>query len=148
MKRLLSIVLFCACVMFSRGQVVIDGIEYTLCPYSNYTAYIGSVANDKLHTGHISIPSSVYYEGKKYTVDLICSFAFQDCTSLTSISIPNSVRIGDGLFSDCTSLTSISLPNSIKEIGSFMFKDCTALNSVNIPTSVTKIGKHAFTNSI
>lgn len=142
MKRLLSIVLFCACVMFSRGEVI-DGINYLL----DRVDYTASVISGGTYIGSISIPSSVYYEGKKYAVDLICSSAFRDCTSLTSISIPNSVRIGDGLFSGCTSLTSISLPNSIKEIGSFMFCNCTSLNSVNIPTSVTKIGKYAFANS-
>ena len=41
-----------------------------------------------------------------------------DCTSLTSVTIPNSVTsIGDNAFSDCTSLTSVTIPNSVTSIG-------------------------------
>ena len=40
------------------------------------------------------------------------------CTSLTSVTIPNSVTsIGDEAFHDCTSLTSVTIPNSVTSIG-------------------------------
>ena len=73
----------------------------------------------------------------------IDDFAFQDCYSLTSISIPNSVTyIGNHAFSSC-SLTSISIPNSVTYIGDYAFFAC-SLKSVTISNSVTSIGEGAF----
>ena len=71
--------------------------------------------------------------------------AFSNCTSLTSIIIPDSVTsIGDGAFSDCTSLTSIIIPDSVTSIGDSAFLYCTGLTSVTIGDGVTSIGVYAF----
>ncbi len=70
---------------------------------------------------------------------------FSGCTSLTSITIPNSVtRIGEGAFNGCSSLTSVTIPNSVTRIGSYAFKGCSSLTSVTIPNSATSIGWEAF----
>ena len=71
--------------------------------------------------------------------------AFFDCTSLTNVTIPNSVTsIGVGAFQSCTSLTSVTIPNSVTSIGDNAFLGCTSLTSVTIPNSVTSIGVGAF----
>ena len=71
--------------------------------------------------------------------------AFFDCTSLTSVVIPNSVTsIGDAAFSNCTGLTSVVIPNSVTSIGDYAFSNCTGLTSVTIPKSVTNIGGGLF----
>ena len=71
--------------------------------------------------------------------------AFEYCTSLTSVTIPDSVTtIGDGAFEQCASLTSVTIPDSVTEIGSDAFMFCTSLTSVTIPDSVTEIGEGAF----
>ncbi len=71
--------------------------------------------------------------------------AFNGCTSLTSITIPNSVTsIGYNAFNGCTSLTSITIPNSVTSIGSYAFNGCTSLTSITIPEGVTSIGSSAF----
>ena len=44
----------------------------------------------------------------------------------------------------CTSLKSVTIPNSVTSIGYYAFADCTSLKSVNIPDSVTSIGDYAF----
>ena len=73
--------------------------------------------------------------------------AFEDCTSLTSITIPNSVTsIGGYAFAYCSSLTSITIPNSVTSIGYRAFYKCTSLTSITIPDSVTSIGRLAFRN--
>jgi hypothetical protein len=59
----------------------------------------------------------------------IANGAFAWCTSLTSVTIPNSVISIGGAFSGCTSLTSITIPNSVTSIES-SFHDCTKLTSV------------------
>ena len=92
-----------------------------------------------------AIPSTVTYNGTTYSVTEIGSYAFYDCSSLTSITIPNSVTsIGGRAFSDCSSLTSITIPNSVTNIGDVAFRDCSSLTSVTIPNSVTSIGSYAF----
>jgi hypothetical protein len=71
--------------------------------------------------------------------------AFYDCTSVSSIAIPNSVRsIGNDAFYNCTSLTSIDIPNSVTSIGNGAFRNCSSLISIDIPNSVTSIGEGVF----
>ena len=75
----------------------------------------------------------------------IGGWAFTGCTSLASVTIGNGVTsIGDMAFRDCTSLTSIVIPNSVTSIGYAAFLDCTSLSSINIPDSVTSIGTTTF----
>ena len=67
------------------------------------------------------------------------------CSSLTSVTIPNSVtEIEESTFSGCSSLTSVTIPNSVTRIGGNAFWGCSSLTSVTIPNSVTRIGGGAF----
>ena len=71
--------------------------------------------------------------------------AFEKCSSLTSITIQDSVMsIGDDAFKECTSLTSITIPDSVKSIGEEAFKNCSALTSVTIGNSITSICWNVF----
>ena len=74
-----------------------------------------------------------------------CIGAFNGCTSLQSLVIPDSVtKIGWNAFSGCKSLQSVVIPDSVTEIGSSAFYGCESLQSVVIPDGVTEIGKSAF----
>ena len=71
--------------------------------------------------------------------------AFNGCSGLTSVTIPNSVTsIGDDAFDGCSGLTSVTIGNSVTFIGSHAFSYCSCLKSVTIPDSVTSIGESAF----
>ncbi len=79
------------------------------------------------------------------SVTSIGNYAFNGCKSLTSITIPDNVTsIESSAFSGCSSLTSVTIPNSVTEIGSDAFYRCTSLSSITIPNSVTSIGEYAF----
>ena len=75
----------------------------------------------------------------------VAAKAFYKCSSLTSITLPDSLTmIGAGAFSMCSSLTSITLPASLTTIGYGTFYECPSLTSITLPDSVTKIGEWAF----
>lgn len=78
----------------------------------------------------------------------IGSEAFRDCTDLTSITIPDSVKnIGRAAFYNCSCLTSVTIGNTVKSIGAWAFWGCISLTSITIPNSVTSIGMCAFSYS-
>ena len=73
--------------------------------------------------------------------------AFYKCSALTLITLPESLtRIDMEAFSNCSSLTSIILPKSLKYILLSAFQGCTSLTTITIPKSVTSIGQKAFAN--
>ena len=92
-------------------------------------------------SGEVVIPKTIGgYEVKK-----ISDGAFQNCTGITSIVIPDSViSIGGSTFSGCTSLAEIVIPDSVTSIGGYAFSYCTSLTEIVIPDSVTTIGESAF----
>ena len=134
--------------------ILFGGIPKVVCAYDFesggiYYSIDGDnvfvTSGDSKYQGVIAIPNQVKYNGKTYCVKIIGYCAFQDCKSLTSITIPNSVTsVGDFAFSSCSGLTSVTIPNSVTSIGICSFSYCYSLTTVNLPNSLTYIGKQAF----
>ena len=113
----------------------IDGIFYEKLSESNFGVTCkGISANDYSdeYSGEVTIPETVTYNGKMYNVISIRYEAFAYCSSLTSVTIPNSViEIESYAFRDCSSLTAITIPNSVTSIRSGdVFRNCSSLTSI------------------
>jgi len=71
--------------------------------------------------------------------------AFEECSYLTDITIPDGVTsIGDRAFYGCGKLTSVNIPSCVTNIGDKAFYECKSLTSITIPGGVTSIGEYAF----
>ncbi len=124
------------------GEFTVGDLKYKVTEDGNGVKVVGLV-NQNLK--EVVIPEKIVYGGYIYGITSIGDWAFEGCSSLTSITIPNSVTsIGDGAFSGCSSLSSLIIPNSVTSIGNIAFCRCSSLSSLTIPNSVTSIGTWAF----
>lgn len=122
----------------------IDGIYYNVYDGDNPHAVVTN-NGDNSYTGDVVIPSSIEYGEKTYPVTSITSDAFRYCSSLTSVTLSNSIAtIEYAAFESCSSLSSVTIPNSVTSIGSYAFHYCFSLTSVTIPNSVTLINDGTF----
>ena len=71
--------------------------------------------------------------------------ACSGCSSLKSVTIPNSVTsIGNRAFYNCSSLTSATIPDSVTSIGEGAFRGCSRLTSVTFNGTPNSINSAAF----
>ncbi len=135
---LLALTLCLAC--FSACGLFMDDGGFDFRESDDGEGYL-VVGIDDESTEDVVIPST--YNNKPVTG--IGVSAFHDCSSIVSVTIPDSVKtIGDSAFLGCDNLTNITIPDSVKSIGDGAFKNCYALTSMTLPSSVTSIGGEAF----
>ena len=119
----------------------IDGISYTLY-YDGYEGHYAYAYNPSgtSFSGAANILPNVSYTsyGRTITAPVTSVTGFENCTGLTSISIPNSVT-SIGSFKGCSSLTHISMPNSLSIPVLPSFEGCSSLTSISIPHGVTAL---------
>lgn len=136
----------CHSVTFTKESTIPNAsdLAFSIKITSDSTAEVTKSNASKVF-GTISIPERVRVDHKLYTITNIGASAFDQCTKLTSVTIPESVTtIEDNAFNFCTVLTSIEIPSSVTTIGESAFSDCTNLRNLEIPGSVISIGKFAF----
>ena len=107
------------------GKVWINGME------------VETLVTDNCYRGDAEIPS-VTPEGQ--TVTGIGDNCFYNCTALTSVKIPNTIkRIGNTAFEYCKKLKEITIPSSVEEMGSNAICNCDSIERLIIEDSPNTI---------
>ena len=144
-KLIISVLTILLPIVTNAQHVEIKGIQYNLNGEVAEVISGVSFPTPASYSGSVVIPEKVKNRGSSYRVTSIGNLAFYKCTSLTSVTIPNSVTsIGKAAFRGCSGLTSVTIPNGVTSIGDSAFVGCSGLTSVTIPNSVTSIGQAAF----
>ena len=147
MKKLILLCMALAIFFTTKAQqFAYEGLIYIINEDGSTCTLNGYETQPK---GNLIIPEQVCYNDNNLSVTKIGENAFQDCTYLTSIVIPESVtQIEAFAFYYCTSLISIEIPKSVTTIAALAFSYCTSLTSIEIPNSVIQIGESAFFDCI
>ncbi len=143
--------------------------EFTIDPENEYFVLRDGIIYDKNMTQIIYVPEDITevcipktvtyfayaFQGKTKLTRVtfeqgaqctsISQRAFEGCTSLVSVEIPEGVtQIEEGAFCGCTSLTEIVIPEGVTSIAREAFKNCGRLTDVTIPRSLMYIDFWAF----
>lgn len=143
-----------------RSILVVVALAFLIVPTAtvqaqfNYTVTNGTVTITKYTGagGAVTIPDTI----NGLPVTRIGQEAFNSCTNLIKVTIPDSVTsIEDGskdlfvlwgAFSFCRNLTSVTIGTRVTNIGVAAFFLCTSVTTITIPNSVSTIGADAFSN--
>ena len=121
-------------------KYITDVSHYRFNTEKQEASLMGYIEEDESIT-KVVIPKFVIHNGEKYKVTSLGKECFMDCSTLTSIEIPESVTsLGEQCFRDCSALTSIKIPTSVKSLEWGCFWGCSALTSIELPKSLTKFG--------
>ncbi len=103
-----------------------------------------------LFTSNTVQAASTYYPEYGIYFDTSTGTITDANENITSLNIPGKidnvsvVKIGYSAFNGCTSLTSINIPDSVTSIGGWAFDNCINLAKITISDYVTSIGEGAF----
>lgn len=123
-RKLLKSLLAIACLLSSTSvsayDFEVDGIYYDVVSFSELTCKIVKENDQSFYEGDFVIPATVNYNNKTLTVVEIAGGIFNNCSELTSITIPNTISsIGDRMFSGCSKLEHVTIEDgeTVLELG-------------------------------
>lgn len=144
-----KVLTFIACLLCgmsaTAADFVVDGISYL--KKTDSTVWVNKTDGSYTYSGDIVIPSTITVNDSTFSVVAIASYAFQNCTEVTSLSIEEGIKsIYDFSFSGCTALASVKLPESLTLLGNWCFTGCSSLTEITIPENCLKLYKYTFQN--
>lgn len=108
--------------------------------------YSRNIANTSVFRNCQSLQYIRFATADIHAIRTLPDFAFENCTSLTSVTIPGHVeRIPIGSFKGCVSLQSVTLYDECNVIGESAFEGCSNLTEINL-SGVSEVGEKAFYN--
>ena len=145
----LSSVLMCANAFAAATGRCGDSIKWTLDDSGNLTL---SGSGEMWNNGYDDSPFKDYEIRKatvKYGITSIGDNAFEGCSGLTELTLPNSVTsIGWSAFEGCSGLTELTLPNSVTSIGNNAFGGCSGLEKITVESGNSRYDSRDNCNSI
>lgn len=140
------------CLNVVHASTLIDGLYYDL-DTSNRTAtvtYETTGSNNYASLpADVVIPENVTYWGITYSVTKIGAQAFQNCSSITEVTVGKELKnIGARAFLNCKSFTAMLLPEEFTTMGESAFEGCIKLTVVKLGKSLTAVPAHAFKNCV
>ena len=128
----------------SKDYSVVDG------KYINDSSFKAAIEDIKYVAPYLCYKvnslTSIDFTGNS-KMEYIYRGAFADCTSLATISLPNTLKgLEAEAFSGCTSLNGVDITNisALRGIGGRLFAGCTSLTSFNISKNIVQINDGAF----
>lgn len=131
----------------------IDGIYYNFSPETQeasvtYQYFWGCAYNGFAYKGDVVIPSTVQYNDETYWVTSIGDYAFVDCDSLTSVTLPVTVDSIGNLAFQFSGLTSVRLPATVHHLGVNPWALCPGITSITVEESNTSYDSRGGCNAI
>ena len=116
---------------------IIESNEFIFAYTDNKGYLVGYNGNNT----NLVLPNSFTYNDQTILNYEIRKYAFADCESLKSVTIPDSVTIiGDHSFANCYSLTTVKIGTGVTSIENNAFYRCIALRDFFLPKSFEEIG--------
>ena len=120
-----------------------DGIVYGITSEQTVEVLSNYYLHNTPYSGAIAIPQTVEYGGTSYTVTALAESAFESCTTVTSITLPPTIRsIGSHCFYNCT-FTTIQLPDSLRRIDDHAFL-YSSISSLHLPACFEEYDECSF----
>ncbi len=131
-------------------------VTYTYFEYITFD-YSSTGSN---YFGDITIPETIDYNGKTYSVTAIGASAFRNCSGLTSITIPSTIKkISYNAFENCYSLSMVNIADIAAWLNTYfenesanplyyahhLFLNETEITELTFPDTLTRIGNYVFT---
>ena len=132
----------------AASYITHNGIRYVYNSAKTEVS-VTSLKSPEVYVGDIVVPSTITNSADQVIpVVGVGSSAFYNCTNVTSVTLPESIKtIGDYAFDSCEGLKSVTMPG-VETIGHWAFRNCYALESLELPENLTSIGNFSFDKNL